>query len=104
MKLKVNYFENIISLNDDNVQVIEIENKKTFYRFISDLYAMKNDDKLNEVYFYNELNGDESIYVKIGETRQAYVAKFNNESASTLYIDATTGEIIGGDMILGGEY
>ncbi len=55
-------------------------------------------------YFYNELNGDETIYVKIEETRQAYVAKFNNESESTIYIDATTGEIIGGNMILGGEY
>ena len=63
-----------------------------------------NLDIVQPNYFYNELKGDETIYVKINENRQAYVAKFNNESKSTLYIDATTGEIIGGDMILGGEY
>lgn len=73
MKLKVNYFENIISLNDDNVQLIEIENKKTFYRFISDLYAMKNGDKLNEVYFYNELNEE----ININEKIEVYTDFFN---------------------------
>ena len=73
MKLKVNYFENIISLNDDNVQVIELENKKTFYRFISDLYAMKNGDKLNEVYFYNELNEE----ININENIEVYTDFFN---------------------------
>lgn len=55
-------------------------------------------------YFYSELNGDDSIYVKIPETRKAYVARFNNEAESEVYIDATTGEVIGGNMILGGEY
>lgn len=73
MKLKVNYFENIISLNDDNVQLIEIENKKTFYRFISDLYAMKNGGKLNEVYFYNELNEE----INMNEKIEVYTDFFN---------------------------
>lgn len=79
MKLKVNYFENIISLNDDNVQVIEIENKKTFYRFISDLYAMKNGDKLNEVYFYNELNEEININEKIEVYTDFFNLDFNSK-------------------------
>lgn len=73
MKLKVNYFENIINLNDDHVQVIEIENKKTFYRFISNLYAMKNGDKLNEIYFYNKLNEE----ININEKIEVYTDFFN---------------------------
>lgn len=79
MKLKVNYFENIISLNDNNVQVIEIENKKTFYRFISDLYAMKNGDKLNEVYFYNELNEEININEKIEVYTDFFNLDFNSK-------------------------
>ena len=79
MKLKVNYFENIISLNNDNVQVIEIENKKTFYRFISDLYAMKNGDKLNEVYFYNELNEEININEKIEVYTDFFNLDFNSK-------------------------
>lgn len=79
MKLKVNYFENIISLNDDNVQVIELENKKTFYRFISDLYAMKNGDKLNEVYFYNELNEEININEKIEVYTDFFNLDFNSK-------------------------
>ena len=79
MKLKVNYFENIISLNDDNVQVIEIENKKTFYRFISNLYAMKNGDKLNEVYFYNELNEEININEKIEVYTDFFNLDFNSK-------------------------
>lgn len=79
MKLKVNYFENIINLNDDYVQVIEIENKKTFYRFISDLYAMKNGDKLNEVYFYNELNEEININEKIEVYTDFFNLDFNSK-------------------------
>ena len=37
MNLKINYFDNQIRLNKENIQVIEIENKKTFYRLVNDL-------------------------------------------------------------------
>jgi len=43
MNLKINYFENVINMKKDYVNVIEIENKKYFYRFVRDLYCV---DKL----------------------------------------------------------
>lgn len=55
-------------------------------------------------YFYAKSSNDDSIYVNIEKTRKAYVCTFNNESKSKVYIDCTTGEVIGGDIIVGGAY
>lgn len=65
MNLKVNYFHNNIILTDTNIQVIEIENKKMFYRFISNLYFIKNGEKLNEFYFYNDNFEELNLHDKI---------------------------------------
>ena len=64
MNLKVNYFENNIKFNNDNIQVIEIENKKMFYRFISNLYEIKNGLNVNELYFYNDNNDELNLKLK----------------------------------------
>lgn len=55
-------------------------------------------------YFYEEALDDDSVYANICRMRKAYVCVFNNEAKSTVYVDCTTGEVIGGCMILGGEY
>lgn len=65
MNLKINYFDNNIKIENDNIQVIEIENKKTFYRLVSDLYKIKNDEKLDEVFFYDNNNQEINMYNKI---------------------------------------
>ena len=44
------------------------------------------------------------VYQRADETRLAYVCKFNNEAKTEVYIDCTTGEIIGADWIAGGEF
>lgn len=44
------------------------------------------------------------LYVKANQTRLAYVCKFNNSAKTVVYIDCTTGEAIGIDYILGGEF
>lgn len=44
------------------------------------------------------------IYKHINEMRKAYIVKFDNKSKSEVYIDATTGEFIGGAYTLGGEF
>lgn len=44
------------------------------------------------------------LYVKANQTRLAYVCKFNNSAKTIVYIDCTTGEAIGTDYILGGEF
>ena len=65
MNLKVNYFENNIVLESDKVQVIEIENKKMFFRFINNLYEIKNGFKLNELFFYNDNNDELDLSNKL---------------------------------------
>ena len=44
------------------------------------------------------------VYKNPTETRLAYVYKFNNDSQTMLYIDCSTGEVIGCDMLLGGDF
>ncbi len=65
MNLKINYFDNQIRLNKENIQVIEIENKKTFYRLVKDLYSIKNNEKLNEIYFFDDNNQEINMYDKV---------------------------------------
>lgn len=65
MNLKINYFDNNIKIENDYVQVIEIENKKTFYSLVSDLYKIKNDEKLDEVFFYDDDNQELNMYNKV---------------------------------------
>lgn len=65
MNLKINYFDNNIKIENNYIQVIEIENKKTFYRLVSDLYKIKNDEKLDEVFFYDDNNQEINVYNKV---------------------------------------
>ena len=98
---------NRIGYSNNNVELAENEAREIAKSYLDKSEANNMTIELEIVrpnYFYNELKGDESVYVKINECRKAYVARFNNESASEVYIDATTGEVIGGNMILGGEY
>lgn len=44
------------------------------------------------------------VYKNATQTRLAYVCNFNNSSKTQIYIDCTTGEAIGADMILGGDF
>lgn len=55
-------------------------------------------------YFLRNVEGDDSIYKDICITRMAYVATFNNDAKTEIYIDATTGELIGGNIELGGAF
>lgn len=56
MKINCNYIDNSIVFDDDKINVIEIENKKFFYRFVKDLYSISNGDVLEElVYLDNNM-------------------------------------------------
>lgn len=52
MKINCNYIDNSIIFDDDKINVIEIENKKFFYRFVRDLYSISNGDVLEELVYY----------------------------------------------------
>lgn len=65
MNLKISYFENNISFNSENIQVIEIENKKMFFKIVNDFISIKNGERLNELYFYNDKNEELNLGSKI---------------------------------------
>lgn len=44
------------------------------------------------------------VYVKDNQTRLAYIFTFSNSAETQIYIDCTTGEAIGTDKILGGDF
>ena len=54
MKLVIDYFDNDIELYDDKISVIEIENKKYFYRFINDLYNLSNSNYIENINLFEE--------------------------------------------------
>lgn len=51
-----------------------------------------------------EALSNDKIYKNATQTRLAYVYTFNNSDETQIYIDCTTGEAIGTDKILGGDF
>ena len=90
MNLKINYFDNNIKIENDYIQVIEIENKKTFYRLVSDLYKIKNDEKLDEIFFYDDNNQEINMYNKV----DLYVNFFDIDLNSKKNLNALNKNII----------
>lgn len=90
MNLRVNYFNNNIFLNDSNIQVIEIENKKMFYKFICDLYLIKNGDYTNELYFYDNQNEEINLQSKI----EIYINFFDLDLNSKKNLNSLNKKII----------
>lgn len=65
MKIKIDYFENIITLKEDKVTCIEIENKNYFYRLISNLYSIINSEIVEDITIYDIENKELNISNKI---------------------------------------
>lgn len=53
MKLRVSYIDNDIIIDSGHVTTIEIENKKYFYRFVKDMYDISNNQKKDDIVFYD---------------------------------------------------
>lgn len=81
MKIKINYLENIIQLNDEKVFSIEIENKNYFYRLISNLYSIINSEIVEEITVYD--NEDKEL--NISNKAKIFINFFNFEFDSKKY-------------------
>lgn len=55
-------------------------------------------------YALNEALENGKLYKTPNQTRLAYVCNFNNSAQTKIYIDCTTGEAIGADLLLGGDF
>lgn len=61
MNLKISYIEQKITFEEDTINAFEIENKKLFYRFVNDLYRLKNGELVEELIFFDDNNEDISV-------------------------------------------
>lgn len=66
MKIKVDFFDNEINLNNYEIFSIEIENKQYFYRLVRELYSISSGEVSEQVHFFCEtkeiLNPKITIY------------------------------------------
>lgn len=98
---------NRTGFDDNDIVLSEKDARKIAQPYLNKSIASSMDIQIeivNPNYFYEEVSNDGSVYVNINRARRAYVCTFNNESKSQIFIDCTTGEVIGGNMIAGGEY
>lgn len=52
MNMKIEYFDNLIDFTNNEINVLEIENKKYFYRFVNDLYSICNVGMAEDINFF----------------------------------------------------
>lgn len=81
MKIKINYLENMILLNNEKIISIEIENKSYFYRIVSNLYSIINGDIQEDITIYDNDNKELNISNKI----KIFVDFFNIDFDSKKY-------------------
>lgn len=97
--------QNTFANNEVSITENDAKNIAKSYLAQSKGTKMKTELKIVKPnYFFKQLDGDDSLYKNINESRMAYVVTFDNDSQSEVYIDSTTGEVIGGNMLLGGEF
>lgn len=59
MKMKIDFLENELTILNDTILSIEVENKKYFYRIVKNLYNILNEGFTEEIHFFEndkELN------------------------------------------------
>ena len=69
MRIKIEYFDNQIEINNECINVIEIENKKSFYRLVSDLYSIIENNYPDSIICFdkdgNELNLSDKLKIYV---------------------------------------
>ena len=102
---------NTLTIRDDKFENNEIKITEEQAKKIASKYLVKSKATgiakvTTEIIKPNLLFEEEKgkIYKEIKEMRKAYVVWFNNTDKSRVYIDVTTGEVIGGDFLQGGIF
>lgn len=97
----IEYANNEVLVSEATVR--NIANKYLEKSVATDMKIYLDIVRPNELFSSNELRKDK-VYSFGQVMRKAYVCEFNNDAKTQLYIDCTTGQLIGGDAILGGEF
>lgn len=61
MNIKVDYFDHNLYLSKETINVIEIENKKYFYRFVNDLFSIYNNGYTDDISFFDDNEKEENM-------------------------------------------
>lgn len=93
----------IVTIHKNNIKFANnsIEISEENARKIANNYNLKNVDMSCSIdivrpnYFFET---DDYLYKKINTYRKAYVFTLNDDNITRIYVDCTTGELIGGDM------
>lgn len=96
----IEYANNEIKISLEEAQRIA---EKYLDKSVANNMEMYIDIVMPNGFFLTEIEYDE-IMIKPTETRKAYVCKFDNKGETTIYIDCTTGEVLGGDLLEGEEF
>lgn len=81
MKIKINYLENLLILNSENVFCIETESKSYFYRLVSDLYSISSSEIVEDITVYD----DNEKEINISNKLKLFINFFNFEFDSKKY-------------------
>lgn len=81
MRIKIEYFDNQIEINNECINVIEIENKKSFYRLVSDLYSIIENNYPDSIICFDK-DGNE---LNLSDKLKIYVDFFNFNFDSKKY-------------------
>lgn len=102
---------NTLTIRDDKFENNEIKITEEQAKKIASKYLVKSKatgiEKVTiEIIKPNLLFEEEKgkMYKEIKGMRKAYIVWFNNTDKSRVYVDSTTGEIIGGNFLQGGMF
>lgn len=82
MNLNVKYFDNTIVFNKEFINVLEIENKKYFYRFIKDLYYISFSNITEDAHFF-----ENEKEINMSNKLRIYVDFFDFQFDSKKYVN-----------------
>ena len=82
MNLNVKYFDNKIVFNKEFINVLEIENKKYFYRFIKDLYSISSNNTTEDIHFF-----ENEKEINMSDKLRIYVDFFDFQFDSKKYVN-----------------
>lgn len=84
MRLIISYIDNIIEFNDENINVVEIENKSYFYRIVNELNNISIGNNTEEIRFFDNDFKEINLCDKISIVFDFFNFNFNSKRMQTL--------------------
>jgi len=79
MKINFEYLDNNITISNENIFALEIENKSYFFRIINDLNAVSQGKMIDNISFYNSDNKEINISNKINIVIDYFNIDYNSK-------------------------